>query len=283
MRMEDFYGCLELEKDIETLDVGFAKLEIGKSLFGRPIYAFEKIVNGEAPSILLVGAIHAREFVTAKLSLEIAKLAKTSVAVVPIANPDGVELVGKGLQSCPISKRKMLFEINQNKKDFSMWKANGRGVDLNVNFDADWGQGDKNVFLPSSENYVGQCPFSESETYALKTYAEKFETLLCYHTKGEVVYWGFHNETASQNLAKKLAKRTGYAQEKPYGSCGGMKDWFTLNNLGIAVTIECGSDDLLHPVGLDELEELLKKHCDDIEIANEAQNERKRKVYDESD
>ena len=63
--------------------------------------------------------------------------------------------------------RKQLLNINKNSEDFSLWKANARGVDINVNFDADWGEGRYNLTYPSSANYIGKDANSEEETRAI--------------------------------------------------------------------------------------------------------------------
>lgn len=61
---------------------------------------------------------------------------------VPMVNPDGVELCKRGVTSAPKNVRKSLLRLNGS-DDFRAWKANGRAVDLNVNFDAGFGKGEK--------------------------------------------------------------------------------------------------------------------------------------------
>ena len=84
-------------------------------------------------------------------------------------------------------------------KDFSLWKANARGVDLKVNFDAKWGPGKQNVRYPASANYIGSMPFSEPETRALAEFTKevKPDATISYHTKGGEIYYGFEGRARS--------------------------------------------------------------------------------------
>ena len=148
------------------------KMSIGKTVFGREIYA---VRCGEgAPVGVAVYAIHGREFITAKLAFEQYKIGVIgSVWLIPLVNADGALLSQVGLTSAPVYERKKLRAVNGNSEDFSLWKANGRGVDLNVNFDADWGKGVRNVFSVGPENFVGETPFSEPESRALREFTLK--------------------------------------------------------------------------------------------------------------
>ena len=67
---------------------------------------------------------------------------------IPMTNPDGVRLAQEGAGFIRNKElKKNLLQINGG-PDFSLWKANINGVDLNTNFDARWGQGKRNVFFP---------------------------------------------------------------------------------------------------------------------------------------
>lgn len=221
---------------------------IGKTHFGRDI--FTVITGTGMPKVLIHGAIHAREYITSKLVIEQAKqFAIYPICYVPMVNPDGVQLIAQGIKSVPANAVDFLVKIN-NGKDFSLWKANGRAVDLNVNFDADWGKGKQNIKTPSSENYIGMFPESESETQALirLTKSFKFCVSISYHTKGEVIYCGYNGQLPFQKKAEKISKLTGYPLLTSEGSAGGYKDWFILNNYGLGLTIEVGDDNLPHPI-----------------------------------
>lgn len=271
---------------------------IGKSGLGRKLWA---VLFGNAPKVILFGAIHAREWITASLLVELAKcfsselngktvtnekgerICCTDIAFVPMLNPDGVELCGRGLYSVPKALRQNLFRLNCEKEDFSLWKANARGVDLNVNFDACWGKGAQNVLSPASENYIGAHPFSERETYAIANFAKKSLVAIAYHTKGEVIYYGFEGQNQDKAWAHKFGEELGYEVETSEGSAGGFKDWFVAQKLGMGLTFECGNDNLEHPIAESELEGLVQQHRNIPKLAIEAAYDYQRKIHEKSD
>ena len=241
------------------------KRVIGRSVFGRELYAV-KIGSG-APVGIAQYAIHGREYVTARLAFHHAKRGAVagSVWLVPLSNPDGALLSQKGVASAPVSERGRLLGLNGGKKDFSLWKANANGVDLNVNFDARWGKGKKNVTVAGSENYVGAKPFSEPETRALKRFTEEIrpDYTVSFHTKGEEIYWRFF-QTGLRTyrdyaLAKALSYSTGYPLGDAPDSCGGYKDWCIEKFAIPAFTVEAGRDDLPHPLPEKESKDIIKK------------------------
>lgn len=248
-----FYESAKTEKTI-----------IGKSLFGRDIYAI-KLGDG-TPVGIAQYALHAREHITAKLASAQYDYGKVtgSVWLLPLTNPDGALLSQVGLSSAPTKNRAALLALNgAQEEDFSLWKANGRGVDLNVNFSARWGTGRKNVRYAGAENYIGAKPFSEVETLALKDFTEKIrpQYTLSYHTKGEEIYWRFHQPRArlSQDkaLATELSETTGYPLKEAQGSAGGYKDWCIQRFHIPSFTVEVGGDTRTHPLGDEALQEIV--------------------------
>ena len=244
------------------------KTVIGKSVFGRNIYAL-KIGDG-SPVGIAQYAIHGREYVTSCLALKHFErgVFKGSFWLVPLVNPDGALLSGIGLSSVKRkSDRERLLSLNGGNENFSLWKANGRGVDLNVNFDAHWGTGAKNVLYAGAENYIGRKPFSEPETRALKNFTEKLKPdyTVSYHTKGEEIYWYFYQSMRTcprdKALASALSRSTGYPLAYAKGSAGGYKDW-CIQTLKIpSFTIEAGNDSLCHPLKEEALGDILKKNA----------------------
>ena len=222
---------------------------IGKSLLKQNIEYFA-VEKTPFPKVICVFSIHAREYITAHLSLVLAedfkkRGKKGKVYFVPIANPDGVRIA-----------------LNKN----PLYKANARGVDLNVNFDARWGRGEKNVFTSGAENYIGTRPFSESETKALRDFTLKVspEATLSFHSKGEEIYYGFYEKTTEKDkrLAQILGKVSGYKVKTTFGSAGGYKDW-CVDKLGVSgFTVEVGSDALSHPIEKKHLKEIAEKTRD---------------------
>ena len=239
---------------------------IGNSILGRDIYAV-KIGDGYPVGIAQY-ALHGREYITATLAFLHAKVGvfKGSMWLIPLANPDGALLSEKGISSVKDERiKERLLSLN-GKKDFSLWKANARGVDLNVNFDAEWGKGKKNVRFPGGEKYVGESPFSESETQALKNFTEEIQPdyTVSYHTKGEEIYWYFYQtekaRARDERLARALSLSTGYPLAFAEGSAGGYNDW-CISRFGIpAFTIEAGADTLKHPIRKEGVEDILTRN-----------------------
>lgn len=253
-RISAFYGDVKTDKEI-----------IGKSLFGRTMYAMK--VGKGAPVGLVQYAIHGREFITARLAIAQYQtgVARGSCWFIPLVNPDGALLSERGIDTAPNAYRKALMEMN-GEKDFTLWKANGRGVDLNVNFPAHWGKGVKNTRIAGAENYIGVKPFSEPETQALRNFTLKIrpDYTVSYHTKGEEIYWRFYQSTRTcprdLALARVISHVTGYPLKETKGSAGGYKDW-CIQRFGIpAFTIEAGRDDLVHPLGENALEDMIEKN-----------------------
>ena len=231
--------------------------KIGQSRFGRNIYAFVKGSGG----ILVQAGIHAREHIGCKVLLEILKrtdvLSFPAISLVPLVNPDGTELALKGAEGFPNSRE--LKRINRS-DNFSLWKANARGVDLNVNFAADWGKGKRNVFYPSPSDYVGEYPESERESEALASFARRgFKTTISLHAKGEIVFYAYRDVDPDPVLNEIVASSLGYPLARSAGSAGGFKDWCVLE-LGIpSYTVELGKDDSTY-VGLyDDLDDLVNR------------------------
>ena len=205
------------------------KCVIGYSSQSREIYAFHV---GEVTDrqFIAVYAVHAREWITARLALKHISIGVTKGGgwIIPLLNPDGAAL---------------------SQTTYPLWKANARGVDLNCNFDADWGTGRLNTKVRGGENCIGDFPFSEPETAALRDFTLKIRpyVTLSFHTKGEEIYWEYGGKGDIKG-AEILQKATGYNVKKIYGSAGGYKEW-CIQKLRIpAYTVECGSDRLNHPI-----------------------------------
>lgn len=226
-KLDKFYNGFALEKGV-----------IGKTEKGKDIYYF-LVEKSSYPTIICQYAIHAREYITTYLSmLQIQDYIENGscgkIYFIPAVNPDGIEICLKGKP---------------------LYKANARGVDLNVNFNAKWGTGKSNTKIKGDQNYIGPYPFSESETKALRdfTLAVKPDVTISYHSKGEEIYYEFFQDKKQKEqdykLAKIVADKTGYAIKSTPNSAGGYKDW-CIEHLKIpALTIEVGSDKLSHPIG----------------------------------
>lgn len=243
---------MNLYREIRSFYADFRgeKRIIGSSAEGRRLYAF--FVGEHAyPVGICQYAMHAREWITALLALEhIARgVARGGVWFVPLVNPDGAAIVQNAYRKGRRARE----------KEFSLWKANAEGVDLNVNFPARWGSGKSNVFSPAPENYVGKFPLCAPESRALSRFTREIgpDYTVSWHTKGEEIYWRFHQpseaEERDRRLAAILSASTGYPLVESPDSAGGYKDW-CVESLGIpAFTVEVGRDALPHPLGTGEL------------------------------
>lgn len=255
MRYDDF------EKTIKS---GTTKIfSIGKSTLGKDIFACH-VGSEKGKQVLVQAGIHAREYVTSLLAKrQSEKLLKSNlnfgIYFVFCSNPDGVEVVLNGFSA--LREKEQEFCQSRN-FDHKLFKANANLVDLNTNFDALWGQGKANRFSPFFENYVGESPESEVETKALCDFTKFIKPVLTlsYHTKGEVIYYGFDTQSESalqrdEVIGQKFAQTLGYSLERSFFSCGGYKDWVCDKFDIPSFTIEFGSDTLFHPLR----EEILQK------------------------
>lgn len=248
---------------------------VGNTELGNHIpYIF--VGEKDKPCMIVQGAMHAREHITALLVLCQAKHLVASnkkllggIYFLPMTNPDGVTLCQQGLSAITDKRLKhKLLTINNGGTDFSLWKANINGVDLNVNFDAHWAEGEQNVYYKSNANYVGKFAESECETRALAdfTRAVKPVVTLSYHCKGEIIYWKFFQNSfrmvRDRRYAQALSKYTGYQLVDGEGSVGGYKDW-CIDKLKIpAYTIEVGEDCYQHPFPYMAFDSILQKNLD---------------------
>lgn len=255
------FGYLDLLHEVELFcKNGIETGIVGESELHQQIpYIFVGKKNGNR--MIVQGAMHAREHLTALLVVGLAKhLVKNpqlrldgGIYFVPMTNPDGVRICQEGVGWIEDKElRKNIVTINGS-RDFSMWKANAYGVDVNVNFDAKWGKGCQNSFCKGAQNYVGKHPFSTAEARCLAEFTERLRpcVTLSYHLKGEEIYWDFgqrgHRRFTDEKYAHAIAKYTGYKVVDDKGSVGGYKDW-CIEKLKIpSFTIEVGNDKYSHP------------------------------------
>ncbi len=292
----------ELETFLEK-KIPYAKIDIiGSSVLRRSIYSVT-FDMGHSETVIIQGSIHAREHITTDLIvLQIKEVSENykkyramnmpNIVFVPLVNPDGVELVENGLKSVEGGrKKKFLKSINNGSSDFSLFKANANGVDLNNNFDAKWGSGKYNGLVPAPHGYMGSQPMSEPEVRALAilTIKQRPFFTISYHAKGQEVYYEFFNRPENfrrdKNIAKLVARSLGYKLVNlETESSGGYKDW-CVQRLNIpAVTIEVGKDSLSHPIKKDALAQIYKRNRNIIKLLPKIlevyENDRERKVYE---
>ena len=249
------YNCLE--ENIADLKSRFDFIDnfiIGESYLGKNINLI-RIGNGSR-KVVYIGSHHAMEWLTSLLLMRFVEdfcksrifgeklygydpeyiLSTRTIYIVPMLNPDGVELAINGLGDYnPIRSR--LIQMNGGSEDFSNWQANARGVDLNHNYDADFNllkslEEKAGITEPCSTRYGGEYPESEPEVSALTSFIRSdsdISLLAALHTQGEVVYWRYKDivPPKSKMYANLIAKATGYKLEDPdeeIASYGGLND-----------------------------------------------------------
>ncbi|WP_294966846.1 M14 family metallopeptidase [Sulfurimonas sp.] len=217
--------CVDFFKAAQISNPDLVKVEsIGKTWEDRDIIAVSitKNINKhlDKPALFFTGTIHAREWIGIELSLSFSKyilehidydpqlndiLDRTTLYMVPCANPDG-------------------FEYSRN--HFSFWRKNRRknadgsfGVDLNRNFSVGFTQNQNTM----SNVYSGPNAFSEPETSALRDFVTSHENIsiaLDYHSQGNVIFpaHNFIHEDAidaidlnllASNMAEEIRKESG--------------------------------------------------------------------------
>ena len=237
--------------DLDVMKRKGAKVfSIGKSVLGTDIPAL--MIGRGNPVVLMHAGLHAREHVASKVLMRHARAFQPQfcrMIIVPMANPDGVRIATEGTSFLPQKYRDLMDKIAP---DPRLIKCNARGVDLNVNFDARWGQGKQNTFVPGPQNYVGPYPESEPETVALVHLTHRYRPVvsISWHAKGGEVYWRWGRnafyERDFYEMAGKYAESAGYVLADADGSAGGYKDWFIQQNFGMGLTVEVGKSDLAH-------------------------------------
>jgi g-D-glutamyl-meso-diaminopimelate peptidase len=294
------YTYEQMIRDLKDIRLWYADITeiqiIGKSVDGRNLYAL-KLGKGKQ-EVFVNASHHAREHMTTNLVMEMIDayaysylrnktldgfnvkqiLNETSIWFVPMVNPDGVTLVQRGHRTA--KNPDYVLKLNGYKTDFSAWKANIRGVDLNRQYPADWANICCDPGKPGPQNYKGLRPLSEPEAKAVAdfTLAHDFKTAVAYHSSGEILYWHFHQGYSAlqrdKALAKKISAKTGYSLVPPMRnpSGGGFTDWFIQNERRPGFTPEISPYVGNRPVPVSYFDSIWKKNYSiGILMAKEAQ------------
>ena len=255
-----------LQRIVNLQDEGLELFNIGQSTLGKNILATH-VGSFNGTQIIIQGGIHAREYISTLLMIEQARylhandlITEGGIYFIFLTNPDGAEIVLDGIGNLPCEITKEYLTLANGSDDFSQYKANINLVDLNTNFDVDWGTGSQNTFCPNPQNFIGFYPNSEREVQNLINFTNRIRPALTisYHSKGEVIYYGFAGESEQniirdRSIGEQLSDSTGYPLIFTEASSGGYKDW-CIRYLQIpAYTIEVGSEELAHPIGEESL------------------------------
>lgn len=275
------YGCGRLQRDLALLVERYWRLQaetIGCSAMGKPLFCLQL---GEGPRRVHVNAsFHANEWITSLLLMSLLEelaaadhrgasfagrsaselLAANTIWFVPMVNPDGVDLVLHGA-GADHPHRDALIAWNGGSTDFSGWKANIRGVDLNDQFPANWElERDRRVTPgPGPRDYTGAAPLTEPEAQAIAklTISARFDRVAAFHTQGQEIYWNYRDlePPEAKVLAERLAAASGYLAVKLEDSDAGYKDWFIQQFRRTGFTVELGLG--VNPLPLSQLPQLL--------------------------
>ena len=232
---------------------------IGKSVEDRDLLLME---FGRGPvKIFVCGTHHAREYIsTTYLMYAVDRYAyayknnrewngyntreildKVTFCMVPMVNPDGVNLVLNGVDAVKNPSEIAKLKIYEGEKyGYSAWKANVNGVDVNWNYDKDWFE-NRNKNPRGSTGFNGHSPATEPETIAVSDYvdANYFEAYLSFHTQGEIFYWA-DNPDNPTGICQAIKNTTGFTsyEEVSTGRGGSFFDYVYRKFKKPTVTVE---------------------------------------------
>jgi len=279
-----------LDMNIFSMQVVYPFLEfgtIGQSTLGRPI---RYIRFGKGPREVFYNAsFHANEWINTPLLMKFLEILSksyvnnlnvfgypakylfenTSLYIVPMVNPDGVDLVTGNYpeNSQIVQNTKRISQNYPNIPYPSGWKANIVGTDLNLQFPAGWEEAKRIKFeqgftSPAPRDFVGSGPLTAPEAIAIYnfTLSHNFRLAIAYHTQGKIIYWQFQDYTPqeSRNIVRAFSEVSGYSpEETPYNSSfAGYKDWFIQNYSKPGFTIEAGIGE--NPLPISQFDEIYK-------------------------
>ncbi|MFD0714650.1 M14 family zinc carboxypeptidase [Paenibacillus sp. GCM10027626] len=254
---QQIYTYARMTSDLKALAKKYPELitldTAGESEYGRELLTAD---IGRGPAvILLLGSHHAREWITTVNMMMMLEhmaiqyennsslsggfkarelLDHVTFRLLPMVNPDGVTLQQLGLSAFPKADHAALIGMNGGSANFKRWKANGKGIDLNRQYPADWEHIHFPAAKPSYMNYKGNKPLQAKEVKAVYELTQRTnpEIAVAYHSSGEILYWNFHTKPANlardYAFASAYARMTGYRMVTPSAnpSGGGFTDWF---------------------------------------------------------
>ena len=268
------YDYNKMQADLQKLKnkYPFLQLEnIGESVQKRKIAAV-RIGTGQN-EVMYSGAIHANEWITALVLMKFIEdfceayttgkdifehnakdiFNNSSIYIIPMLNPDGIELVAGNIRegSSEYAHYREIAARYPNVTFPSGWKANYNGVDLNLQFPANWEKARDIKFAqgyttPAPRDFVGFGPLTEPEVLAIYNFTlrHNFRLILAYHTQGEVIYWKYadYMPQDSEEIGRIFSKVSGYLLDTtpPESANAGYKDWFIKQYNRPGYTIEAG-------------------------------------------
>lgn len=277
------YDTQGIYKDIDLLLTMFPFIKkkiIGYSVLGSPII---ELTIGRGPkNVHMNGSFHANEWITTSIMMHwlynyLNALVKgehleghdcysfykdTTLSFVPMVNPDGVDLVLNGLPDNR-AYQKSLLDLNDQSLDFTQWKANIRGIDLNNQYPVNW-EIEKERKIPKSpapRDYPGDAPLTEPESIALAELVKTrhFDRVLAFHTQGEEIYWGYLRKEPEEagHIVNEFERLSGYKAVRDIDSHAGFRDWFVNEWRKPGYTVELGIG--VNPLPFSQFDEIYMK------------------------
>lgn len=264
--------------------------DVGKSAMGKPLWSL-RMGQGEN-RVLFHAEHHANEWITTPLLLRFAEelaaayaaggelagfrageiLDYATLCLVPAVNPDGMDLVTGELSAGEAYRAARAIAARYPRYPFPAgWKANIRGVDLNLQYPAGWEQARANKYAqgvssPAPADFVGEAPLTAPEARAMGALTRSFDPALTlsYHSQGEVIYWSFQDYAPenARGIGALFARLSGYGlEEPPYASSfAGYKDWFLQEFRRPGYTVEVGRG--VNPLPVEDLPGIYSRNRD---------------------
>ncbi len=254
-----------------TMRYPFIALEsVGLSVMKRNLYSL--VIGSGSRRVLANSSHHANEWITTPMLLKFVEeyaqavatgrsiggrsasqlLGDNTLYAIPLVNPDGVDLVNGVITDGPYYRTAIAYSADYRDIPFpSGWKANIRGVDLNLQYPAGWDTAKEIKYAqgytrPGPRDYVGPNVLSEPESLAMYNYtmSHNVDITLSYHTQGSVIYWKYLDKTplGARILGERMSNASGYElEDTPFLSGhAGYKDWFIQEYNKPGYTLEMG-------------------------------------------
>ena len=222
---EDYRDLGEIYAELDALATEYPDLvtpiTIGESIEGREIRGVKIAGSNPSkpvrPAVLINGTQHAREWISPMTNMYVARQLVSNYGtfeditsmmddvehyIIPVVNPDGY-----------------VYSWT----DDRFWRKNRRdngdgsfGVDLNRNWDFEWGRNDGSTGNTSGWTYRGTEPFSEPETRAMRDFFQDNQNIVAtidYHSYSQLILYPFgysddaipEDETLMRDLAVRMA------------------------------------------------------------------------------
>ncbi|MCT1576094.1 M14 family metallopeptidase [Oceanobacillus kimchii] len=252
---------------------------IGNSVLGKDIIELQ--IGSGSKQVHMNGSSHANEWITTPVLMKFINdyvlaltngqtirglpmlpfYQQTQLSIVPMVNPDGVDLVILGADAAE-EFRDTVLKVNNQNPDFSDWKANIRGVDLNNQYPALWGvEAERKLSSPQPRDFPGYAPLTEPEAIAITelTGERDFSRVNTLHTQGEVIFWGFEGLEPPESLTvvTEFERVSGYIPIQYVDSYAGYKDWFIQEYRRPGFTLELGQG--TNPLPISQFDEIYEQ------------------------